>query len=83
MAHMTLPPEHSQADARLAERIGWTLHLEEVHVFWTLPGTDGTAAPAAASGAAGGEQNAPLGVAGAFAALGALLGRISGHLARH
>jgi hypothetical protein len=38
MAHMTLPPEHSEADALLAERIGRALDLEEVHVFWTLPG---------------------------------------------
>ena len=37
MAHMTLPAAHSEADARLAERIGRALELEEVHVFWTYP----------------------------------------------
>ena len=39
MAHMTLPAAHTEADCRLAEQIGRTLGLGEVHVFWTLPGT--------------------------------------------
>jgi hypothetical protein len=36
MAHMTLPATHSEADYLLAERIGRTLGLREVHVFWTM-----------------------------------------------
>jgi hypothetical protein len=44
MAHMTLPAEHSEADALLAERIGRALDLDEVHVFWTLPGVKPAAA---------------------------------------
>lgn len=66
MAYMTLPAEHSEADALLAERIGQTLGLEEVHVFWTLPRAESDVRPAAA-----------LGILGALAALGtALIGRI-------
>ena len=63
MAYMTLPAEHSEADALLAERIGQTLGLEEVHVFWTLPRAASDPRPAAAA----------LGIVGALAAL---LGRI-------
>jgi hypothetical protein len=46
MAHMTLPAAHSEADYLLAERIGRTLGLREVHVFWTL--APGERRPAAA-----------------------------------
>ena len=71
MAYMTLPAEHSEADALLAERIGQTLGLEEVHVFWTQP-RPRTDTPAGAP-----TVPAALGVLGALAALGtALFGRI-------
>jgi hypothetical protein len=75
MAHMTLPPEHSEADALLAERIGRELDLEEVHVFWTLPGEEGSTA--AAGGPPDGEPaNGLPGLLGALVALGALFERI-------
>jgi hypothetical protein len=67
MAHMTLPSEHSEADALLAEHIGQTLGLEEVHVFWTLPRSE-PVVPEGPRPAYG-----PLAVVGALAAL---LGRI-------
>ena len=73
MAHMTLPPEHSEADALLAERIGRELDLEEVHVFWTLP--DGerstTGVPPVRD-----PDDSPPSLIGALAALGALFERI-------
>lgn len=72
MAHMTLPPEHSEADALLAERIGLALDLEEVHVFWTLPDRKRSAAAASGQEPADG----PPSLIGALAALGALFERI-------
>jgi hypothetical protein len=69
MAHMTLPAAHSEADARLAERIGRVLELEEVHVFWTLP------APATEGPA---PSRPPARRAGLLGMLSALVGRISG-----
>jgi hypothetical protein len=70
MAHMTLPAEHSEADAALAERIGHELDLREIHVFWTLPATEPASGPAA-----GGTSETPSLIA-ALAALGSLFERI-------
>jgi hypothetical protein len=70
MAHMTLPAEHSEADAALAERIGHELDLREIHVFWTLPATQPATGPAPE-----GNDEAP-GLLAALAALGAVFGRI-------
>jgi len=70
MAHMTLPASHSEADARLAERIGRVLELEEVHVFWTLPVADRAAGPPSAG---------PPSVrrAGLLSVLSAIVGRLT------
>jgi hypothetical protein len=73
MAHMTLPAAHSEADARLAERIGRALVLEEVHVFWTYP--------MAATASAGdvGQDGSELGTVprgGLVAALAAVIDRL-------
>jgi hypothetical protein len=65
---MTLPASHSEADARLAERIGRALELEEVHVFWTLPNARLAAGPELAV-----EPEAAGGFAGAIASM---LGRL-------
>ena len=54
MAHMTLPAAHSEADYRLAERIGQTLGLREVHVFWTLATDEPGPEPAERAAAPGG-----------------------------
>jgi len=69
MAHMTLPSEHSEADALLAERIGQTLELHEIHVFLTLPSARRAATEQQ-------EPASPRRIFGAIAALGAALGRI-------
>lgn len=73
MAHMTLPAEHSEADALLAERIGRALDLDEVHVFWTLPVDE----PATAGGPVPERDDllAPAGLLGALAGLAILVGR--------
>lgn len=68
MAHMTLPARHTEADCRLAERIGRTLDLDEVHVFWTLPG------PATE------RTDLPGGLIGALVAMGRLAERLGARL---
>ena len=83
MAHMTLPAEHSDADCRLAERIGCTLGLDEVHVFWTLPVTEEPEAAEPASAKEPATAVDPLvGLLGALVAAGALLARLSGSVVR-
>jgi len=72
MAHMTLPAAHSEADARLAERIGRALELEEVHVFWTLP-VAATSTPRDVRP----DEIGAVPRAGLVAALGAVLGRLA------
>ena len=82
MAHMTLPAEHSEADCRLAERVGRTFGLDEVHVFWTLPVEE----PAEPAEAPEPEPDAvertdlPGGLIGALVALGALFERLGARL---
>lgn len=73
MAQMTLPAAHTEADARLAERIGCALGLDEVHVFWTLQPQP---APERESGA----PPAIGGLAGAIAIAADLLGRVGWRL---
>ena len=75
MAHMTLPASHSEADARLAERIGRALELDEVHVFWTLPVPEPRPAPEATKRA-----DPPGGLIGALSALGELAERLGARL---
>ena len=75
MAHMTLPAAHHSADARLAERVGRTLGLQEIHVFWTLP--DPPPEPAR-------RPEPPAGATSALTALGALVERVATRLlSRH
>ena len=77
MAHMTLPASHTEADARLAERIGRALELDEVHVFWTLPATGGHA-PEPKQAVE--RTDPPAGLIGALSALGVLLERVGARL---
>lgn len=75
MAHVTLPASHTEADARLAERIGRALELDEVHVFWTLPAPEPETGPQAAK-----RVNPPGGLIGALSALGELAERLGARL---
>lgn len=76
MAHMTLPAAHSEADWLLAERIGRTLGLGEVHVFWTLPDP----APTEPAGETARRADPPAGLIGALAVLGHLVERLGSRL---
>jgi len=73
MAHMTLPAAHTEADCLLAERIGRTLGLEEVHVFWTLP------VPPRAPGTTE-RTDPPGGLIGALVALGVMFERLGARM---
>jgi hypothetical protein len=71
MAYTTLPAAHSDADAVLAQQIGRTLRLRELHVFWTLPADRPQRAE---------HDGGSLTLAGTFAAIGSLLERIGERL---
>ena len=79
MAHMTLPATHTEADARLAERIGCALELEEVHVFWTLPVPEGAEADRRRPDPAT-RADRSAGLIGALTALGDLFERLGARL---
>lgn len=83
MAHMTLPASHSDADARLAERIGRALELDEIHVFWTLPAAPADEATATGSPPpqpAAKRADLPAGLIGALSALGDAFERLGARL---
>jgi hypothetical protein len=73
MPYTTLPAAHSDADAFLAQQIGQRLQLRELHVFWTLPAREACRTESR-------PPTQPSTLTGAFAAIGALLERISERL---
>jgi hypothetical protein len=77
MAHMTLPAAHSEADYLLAERIGRTLGLREVHVFWTLAPGEPRREPAPETTK---RTDPPGGLIGALVAIGDLFERLGARL---